>query len=127
MSGKRNQLTIGVVLGIGNPDTQISALSDLCNCKYSEFRSSFNVATNHAKDIVTEIKNSLYKEIRTLKLGSVFFLNRGISLISVVLRETTRVNSVSTGEPVSMESEIVRVVSLSTTGISEITRLKVRS
>ena len=32
-----------------------------------------------------------------------------------------------TGEPVSMESEIMRVVSLSTTQISEITRLKTRS
>ena len=35
--------------------------------------------------------------------------------------------SVLTGEPVSMESEVVSVVSLCTTEISEITRLKIRS
>ena len=46
------------------------------------------------------------------------FLNR---VISVVLRETTFTISVSTGEPVPVESEIVTVVSLSTTEISEIT------
>ena len=45
-----------------------------------------------------------------------FFSNRGISVISVVLRETTLTILDSTGEPVSMESEIVKVVSLSTTG-----------
>ena len=50
-----------------------------------------------------------------------------ISVISVILRETTLTISDWTGEPVSMESEIVRVVSLSTTEISEITRLKIRS
>ena len=39
--------------------------------------------------------------------------NRVISVISVVLREITLTISDSTGEPVSIESEIVRVVSLS--------------
>ena len=52
------------------------------------------------------------------------FLYRIISVISVVLRENTLTISVSTREPVSMESEIVRVVSFDTTEISEKTRLK---
>ena len=43
------------------------------------------------------------------------FFNRVISVFSVVLRETTLTISVSTGEIVSMESEIVGVVSLRTT------------
>ena len=60
----------------------------------------------------------------TLKIG---IFNRFISFISVVLQETTLTISVSTGELVSMETEIVRVVSLSSTEISEITRLKIRS
>ena len=49
------------------------------------------------------------------------------SVISVILRETTLTISLSTGELVSMESEIVRVVSPSAMGISEMTRLKIRS
>ena len=53
------------------------------------------------------------------------FLDRVISIISVVPRESTLTISVSTGQSVSMESEIVRVVSLSTTEISEIRRLKI--
>ena len=52
-------------------------------------------------------------------------LNRAISVISVVERETTLTVSITTGEPVSIESEVVRVVSLSTTEISKITRLKI--
>ena len=56
-----------------------------------------------------------------------FFLIRAISEISVVLSKTTLIISDSTGEPVSMESEIVRVDSLSATEISEITRFKIRS
>ena len=51
----------------------------------------------------------------------------GIRSLKIVLRETTLTFSVSTGEIVSMESQVVRVVSLSTTEISEITRLKIRS
>ena len=54
-------------------------------------------------------------------------LNRALSVISVVLRETTLTVSVSTGEAVLMESEIVREVSLNTSEISEIIRLKIRS
>ena len=46
-----------------------------------------------------------------MKIG---FLNRVTSVISGVLRETTLTISVSTGECVSMESEIVREDSLST-------------
>ena len=45
-------------------------------------------------------------------------------VVSVVLRETTLTISVST---VLIESNMVRVVSLSTREISEITRLKIRS
>ena len=45
----------------------------------------------------------------------------------MVLRETTFTVSVSTGELVSMESEIVSVFSSSATEISEITQLKIRS
>ena len=52
---------------------------------------------------------------------------RIISVISVVLRETTLTISDLTSEPVSKESEIVRVVSLSTAEISEIIRLKIQS
>ena len=63
------------------------------------------------------------KGIQTLKIG---FVNRFISVISVVLGENTLAISFSTGEPDSMESEMVRVISLNTTGISEITRLKIR-
>ena len=50
--------------------------------------------------------------------------NRVISDASVVLRETTLTfsDSIETGLPV--KTEIVRVVSLSTTEITEITRLK---
>ena len=50
-----------------------------------------------------------------------------ISVISVVLRETTLSNSDSIGESASMESEIVRVVCLSATEIYDIRRLKIRS
>ena len=54
-----------------------------------------------------------------------FELDRVIMFFSIFyLRETTFTISVSTGEPVSVESEIVRVVSLSKTEISNITRLK---
>ena len=52
---------------------------------------------------------------------------RIISVISVVLRETTLTISDLTSEPVSKESEIVRVVSLRTAEISEIIRLKIQS
>ena len=54
-----------------------------------------------------------------------FFLNPVISIISIVLvlSETTLTISDSTGERVSMESEILRVVFLGTTAISEITQL----
>ena len=55
------------------------------------------------------------------------FLNPDISVISVVIWETTLTISDFTGEPVSLESGIVRVDSLSTTEISEIKRLKIRS
>ena len=53
--------------------------------------------------------------------------NRAISDSSVVQRETTLAisDSIYTGSPV--EIEIVRVVSLCTTELSEITRLKIRS
>ena len=62
-------------------------------------------------------------------VSSFFFLffNRVISVISVVLRETTLTFLDAIGDTVSTESEIVRVVSLSTTEISEITRLKIES
>ena len=56
-----------------------------------------------------------------------FFLNRVISDISVEPWETTLTISDSNGELVSMESKIVRVVSLRTTETSEITRLRIRS
>ena len=46
-------------------------------------------------------------------------LYRVISVISVVLQETTL--NILTGEPVSMESAIIRVVSLSTSEISKTT------
>ena len=51
------------------------------------------------------------------------FFYRVLSVISVVLREMTLTTSVLTCEPVSMESEIVRVVFLRTMKISEITQL----
>ena len=54
-----------------------------------------------------------------------FFFNRNISVVSVVLRGKTLTISVSIDEPVSMESEIMSVVSLRTTEIPEITRLKI--
>ena len=57
-----------------------------------------------------------------LKIG--FFFYRVILVISLVLRETTLTISDSTGETVSLQYEIVKVVSFSTTEISEITRLK---
>ena len=50
-----------------------------------------------------------------------------ILVISGVLRETTPTISYLTDKPVSMESEIVTVVSFSTTEISKITRLKIQS
>ena len=50
-----------------------------------------------------------------------FLIFRVISIISVVLKEITFTTSVSTGEPVSIESEIMKVVSPCTTKISEIT------
>ena len=55
-----------------------------------------------------------------------FFLNRVISVIFLELREATLTISVSTVDPVSMESEIVGVVSLCTMEISQITRLEIR-
>ena len=55
-----------------------------------------------------------------------FFFNRVILVISVVLRETTLTVSDSTLETTSMESEIMGIVSLSITKISEIIRLKSR-
>ena len=53
-----------------------------------------------------------------------FFLFCFVCFFNRVIRESTLTISVSTCEPVSMESEIARVVSFSTTEISEITRLK---
>ena len=60
-------------------------------------------------------------KVPTLKIG---LFNRVILDISVVLRETTLISSdsIETGSPV--ETEIVRVVSLSKTEITEITRFK---
>ena len=55
------------------------------------------------------------------------FLKHVILVIPVVLRETCLTISVSIGKPVSMESEIVRVVSLTATKISEITQQKIWS
>ena len=55
------------------------------------------------------------------------FLNRVISVISPLLEETTLIVSDSTGETASMEYKTVRVVSSSSTKISEITRSKTRS
>ena len=49
------------------------------------------------------------------------FLNCVIAVISVILRETTLTISVSTGEPVSMKSDILRVVSFTAMEILEIT------
>ena len=56
-----------------------------------------------------------------------FFFNRVIPVISVVLRKTTLTISMLTGEPISTESETERVVFVSTTEITEITRLKIQS
>ena len=56
-----------------------------------------------------------------------FYLNSVIWDVFVVLSEITLHISDSTGVPVSMESEIMRVVSLSTMEISEITDLKKKS
>ena len=57
-----------------------------------------------------------------------FFLNRITSVISVLLGEINlTISPDSTGETVSVGSETVGVISLSTTEISEITRLKIRS
>ena len=50
-----------------------------------------------------------------------FLIFRVISVISIVLKEITFTTSVSTGEPVSIEYEIMKVVSPCTTKISEIT------
>ena len=61
--------------------------------------------------------------IQTLKIG---FLNLFISVVSGVLGETTH-NSYLTAEPVSMESDMLGVVSLSLTEISKIPRLQIRS
>ena len=65
-----------------------------------------------------------YLRYRTLKIG---FFYHVITDISVVLRETclTISDSIETGPPI--ETDIVRVVSLSTTETSEITRFKNRS
>ena len=56
-----------------------------------------------------------------------FFFNSFIPVISVELGETTLTILFATCEPISMESETVRLVSLSAREISEITRLKIRS
>ena len=71
------------------------------------------------KDKNTNFLCKTFGRIRIQKIG---FLNRVISVISVVLRETTLTISDSTDEPVSIESERVRVVSLYTTEMSEIIR-----
>ena len=65
---------------------------------------------------------SMYSDLEDRFFFS-FMLNRVISVISVVdlLRKITLTISDLNSDPVSMESEIVRVVSLSTTEISEIT------
>ena len=52
-------------------------------------------------------KNGRFGGIRVSQTHLVFLLNRVISVISVVLRETTLTISDSTGEPMSMESEIM--------------------
>ena len=54
------------------------------------------------------------------------FLNRVIAAISVALRETTLTISDSNDKTISLESETVKVVSLSTMEISEITWLQIR-
>ena len=69
-------------------------------------------------------RTNLHLRYPSLKIG---FVIRVISDISGLQRTTTLTITDSTGDPVSMESEIARVVSLSTTEISEITRLKIRS
>ena len=51
-----------------------------------------------------------------------FFKSCYLGFFSVELRETTVAISVSTGEPVLMESEAVRAVSFSTMKLSKITR-----
>ena len=53
------------------------------------------------------------------------FLNRVFLVISVILKETTFSISDLTGVPVLMEYEIVRVVSLSTNEVSDVTQLKI--
>ena len=72
---------------------------------------------------------SVHKSMNTLRVShpKIGFLNRVIPVISVVLRETTLTISVSTVEPVSVESELIRGVSHSITEISELTRLKIKS
>ena len=52
-------------------------------------------------------------------------MNRVIAVISAVIRET--IILVSFGAPVPIVSEIMRAVFLSTTGISKIKRLKIRT
>ena len=64
-----------------------------------------------------------YLRYQTLKID---VFNCVTSVISVVLRETTLTISDLTGEPVTVEPGIERVVSLIATEISEITRLTIR-
>ena len=68
---------------------------------------------------------NMVKGIRTLKIF--FFFNLVVLVISVVLWEITPTISDSTDEPVSKESEMLRVISRSTTKISNITKLKIQS
>ena len=69
---------------------------------------SFNIRTLYSSKPVASVLRCI--KVSGLKIS--FFLNRVISVISVVLGKTTLTISDSTGKTVSMESKIVRVVSL---------------
>ena len=81
----------------------------------------------NALDLDQPEKLSFSKEFKVSRPRSLLFLNRFIPVISFKLRETTLTIFVSIGELVLMEFEKVRVVSLGTTEMSEITPLKIQS
>ena len=96
------------------------------------FSISFFFSELKCRDWMIIVKNFFchcrnIRPVERYRRSSASSLNYVILVISFVLGETTLTVLMLTGETISMESEIVRVVSPSTTEILEITWLKIWS
>ena len=76
-------------------------------------QSQYSVLSNRKNKLNQYCSRIMKAETQCLKVFNqkIGLFNRVISVISVILRETTLTVSDSTGEPVSLESEMVRLFS----------------